>query len=117
MCELTLTDRKHSEYFFSLLGIQSGADVFRHGRLRWFGHLERKTEYDWVSVCKNMEVAGKCRVRGRKTLEVCVSKGLKLHGLQPEWVINIQGSIKGLYMGQMCYLRLAWKNECCQNKW
>ena len=30
----------------SLLGVQSKADVVRHGRLRWFGHLERKSVDD-----------------------------------------------------------------------
>ena len=30
--------------------IQSVADVMRHGRLRWFGHLECKSVDDWVSV-------------------------------------------------------------------
>ena len=35
-------------------------------RLRWFGHLERKDDEDWVSACRNMVVpgnAGKCRPR------------------------------------------------------
>ena len=31
------------------LGIQSVADVVSHGRLIWFGHLERKgVEYRWL---------------------------------------------------------------------
>ena len=38
---------------------QSVADVVRHGklRLRCFGYLECKCEEDWVSACRNMEVA------------------------------------------------------------
>ena len=35
------------------------ADVNRHGRLRWFGHLEQKIEEDWVLACRNMEVVGR----------------------------------------------------------
>ena len=31
---------------YSLLGVQSVADVARRGRLRWFGHLERKSVDD-----------------------------------------------------------------------
>ena len=27
--------------FYSILPVQSVADVVRHGRLRWFGNLER----------------------------------------------------------------------------
>ena len=39
MCGVSLKDRKHSLDLYSLLGIQSVADVVRRGRLRWFGHL------------------------------------------------------------------------------
>ena len=39
----------------------SVADVVRHGRLRWFGHLERRSVDDWVSACRKVEVAGATR--------------------------------------------------------
>ena len=32
----------------SLLGVQSVGDVVKHGRLRWFGHMER--ESGWLGV-------------------------------------------------------------------
>jgi hypothetical protein len=32
--------------------------------LRWFGHVERKEDDDWVKRCTRMEVVGK-RPRGR----------------------------------------------------
>ena len=42
--------------------------VVRRGRLRWFGHVERKNGDDWVSACRNVVVAGvRCVGRGRKT--------------------------------------------------
>ena len=72
----------------SLLGIQCVANVVRHGRLRWFGHLERKSENDWVSSCRYTEVAGvKCVGRDRKTWGECVRDDMKLLGLQPEWAV------------------------------
>jgi len=43
-------------------GIEEVLDVVRRGRLRWFGHVERKEEDDWVSACKNIKVLGS---RGR----------------------------------------------------
>ena len=43
---------------YSLLGIQSVADVVRYGRLRWFGQLEHKIGDDWVSICRNVEGSG-----------------------------------------------------------
>ena len=42
----------------SLLGVQSVDEVARQGRLRWFGHVERKSGDDWVSACRNVMVAG-----------------------------------------------------------
>ena len=37
----------------------------RRGRLRWFGHLERRSVEDWVSACRKVEVAGeRCKGRG-----------------------------------------------------
>ena len=54
-----------SEVLYSLLGIQSVAEVVRGGRLRWFGHLECKSGDDWVSDCRNVEVAReKCEGKG-----------------------------------------------------
>ena len=46
MCGVSLKDRKRSEDLYSLLGIQSVAKVVRHGRLRWFEHVERKNKDD-----------------------------------------------------------------------
>ena len=68
MCGVSLKDRKRSKVLYSLLGVQSVAKVVRRGRLRWFGHVERKNGDDWVSACRNVVVAGvRCVGRGRKT--------------------------------------------------
>ena len=59
--------------------------LLRHGRLRWFGHLKRKGVDDWMSVCRNVMVAGvRCVGRGRKTWGECVKDDMRLLGLQPE---------------------------------
>ena len=43
----------------------------RQGRLRWFGHVERKSGDDWVLACRNVEVAGvRCAGRGRLGMNV-----------------------------------------------
>ena len=37
------------------------------GRLRWFGHLERWSVDDWLSICRMVEVAGaKCKGMNKK---------------------------------------------------
>ena len=58
MCGVLLKERKRSLDLYCLLGVQSVADVVRHGRLRWFGHLKHKSVDDWVSACRKVEVAG-----------------------------------------------------------
>src|SRR5664279_1236049 len=68
MCGVTMKDRNSNEELRERLGIVSVSDTVRQGRLRWFGHVERKGTDDWVSACRNIEVDGKRgRGRGRKT--------------------------------------------------
>ena len=66
MCEVSLKDRKRSVDLYSLLGVQSVAEVVRQSRLRWLGHVERKSGDDWVSV-EMWWWWGRCASRGRKT--------------------------------------------------
>ena len=86
MCGVSLKDRKRSEDLCNILGINCVADVVRHGRLRWFGHLERKSVDDWVSASRGLVVEGGAMGwgRSRKTLEQCVKDDMKLLGLHPE---------------------------------
>ena len=85
---VSLKDRKRSVDLYSLLGVQSVVDVVRHGRLRWFGHLERRSVDDWVSACRKMEVAEtRCKEKKRKTWKECVDDDTKVLGLHPEWAV------------------------------
>ena len=66
----------------------SVAVVVRHDRLRWFGHLERRSVDDWVWACRKVEVAGvRCQGRNRKTWKECVDMDMKGLGLHPEWAV------------------------------
>ena len=58
MCGVTLKDRCKSEELRKRLDIEDVADVVRKSRLGWFGHLERKDAGDWVSACRNTDIAG-----------------------------------------------------------
>ena len=58
MCGVSLRDRKCNEDLCNLLGINHVVDVVRRGRLRWFGHLERKSVDGWVSSCRRLVVSG-----------------------------------------------------------
>ncbi|HXJ94687.1 MAG TPA: reverse transcriptase domain-containing protein [Terriglobia bacterium] len=89
MCGVTLKARKSSEELRQRLGIESVTEVVRRGRLRWFGHVERKADDDWVRACQRIEVEGKrCRGRGRKTWRECVVEDLKVLGLREEEAQN-----------------------------
>ena len=100
MCGVSLKDRKQSEDLYSLLGIQNVAKVVRYGRLRWFGHVERKNGDDWVSACRNVVVAGvRCVGRGRKTWRECVKEDTDELGLHQEWAV-FKDVWRGLISGQ-----------------
>ena len=88
MCGVSLKDRKSSVDLHSFLGVLSVAEVVRRGRLRWYGHLDRKSGDDWVSACRNVVVAGvRCAGWGRKTWKESVDKDMEVHGLHSEWVV------------------------------
>ena len=75
--------------FVQSFGVQSMAEVVRRSRLRWFGHVERKSGDDWMSACRNVVVAGvRCAGRGRKTWRECVKDDVGLHS---EWVVFRDG--------------------------
>ena len=46
LCVVSLKDRRRSVGFVQSFGVQSMAEVLRHGRLRLFGQVERKSGDD-----------------------------------------------------------------------
>ena len=98
MYDVFQKDRKRSEVLYSLLGVQSMAEVVRHGRLRWFGHVERKSGDDWMSACRNVVVAGvRCVGWGRKTWRECVKKMT-----WTSWVCTLNRQCSGIF-GEASY--------------
>ena len=99
MCGVSLKHRLSSQELNRRLGVLAVTEVVRQGRLRWFGHLERKDGEEWVSACRSITVTGeKTRGRSRKTWEECVKNDLKQLGLKKEWAqdrIVWRGLIKG----------------------
>jgi hypothetical protein len=83
MCGVSLKDGKSSAELLSRLGIVSVVEVVEKGRLRWYGHVERKDADDWVSKCREMEVVGsRGRGRPRKTWRQCVDGDRRKYGMQ-----------------------------------
>ena len=64
MCGVKLKERKKNEELRELLGLEPVSLMIEKSRLRWFEHVERKDDCDWVKRCITWEVEG-IRQRGR----------------------------------------------------
>ena len=61
MCNVTLKDRKPSSELREPLGLNSIRNCIRRGRLMWFGHVERCSDYSMVKKCRDIVVEGQQR--------------------------------------------------------
>ena len=59
MCGVSLTDRRTSEELRKLVGVQPIITVIRSDRLRWYGHVMRKSDEGWVNKCMEHRVEGR----------------------------------------------------------
>ena len=77
-----LNERKKSEELRELLGLEPVSLMIKKSRLRWFGHVERKDDSDWVKRCITWEVEV-IRQRGHpeKIWWDCVKNDLESLGL------------------------------------
>ena len=64
MCNVKLKDRVPSKELRERIGIDDIILILQQNRLRWYGHVLRKEDTDWVKKCMEYEVEG-CRPRGR----------------------------------------------------
>jgi len=75
MCDVKLQDRVPSKELRGRLGLGDIISVLQRNRLRWYRHVLRKEDNDWVKKCMEYEEEG-ARPRGRpkKTLTGMVEK-------------------------------------------
>ena len=64
MCNVKVKGRVPSKELRERLGIDDIILILQQNRLRWYGHVLRKEDTDWVKKCKEYEVEGS-RPRGR----------------------------------------------------
>ena len=85
--------------------------------MRWFGHVERKDDNDWVQHCITWKVGG-IRQRGRpkKTWWDCVKNDMESLGLSQKdaqsrnkWRRRIKGATR---LTQVHLKKMAVKTEC-----
>ena len=70
---------------YERLGLDDLISVLQQNRLRWYGHVLRKEDNDWVKKCKKYEVEG-TRPRGgrKKTWTEIVEKDFQARKLNRE---------------------------------
>ena len=56
MCGVKLKDRLPSKELSERLGVDDIALILQQNRLRWYGHVLRKDDDDWVKKCMEYEV-------------------------------------------------------------
>ena len=77
MCDVKLRDRLPSKELRERLGIDDIA-VLQQNRLRWYGHVLRKVDDDWVKKCMEYEVQGPIpRGRPKRTWREVVKRTVK----------------------------------------
>ena len=64
MCGISMKDRRANKELRRLVGVEP----ITSGRLRWYGHVMRKGDEDWVKKCMEYRVEGRIPVgRPRRT--------------------------------------------------
>ena len=77
MCGVTIKDRISTAELGGCLSICSITHFVQRGRLGWLGHVERKSDDDWVKSCRNVKVSDdRGRGRSRKMWEQCVNEDM-----------------------------------------
>ena len=77
ICGVTLRDRCTNASLRDKIGVEPITDVCRRNRLRWFGHVQRKDDMDWVKQCTTWKVEGRKQGRPRKTWNAAVKYDMK----------------------------------------
>jgi len=118
MCNVKLKDRVPSKELRETLGADDIILILQQNKLRWYGHVLRKEDTDWVQKCMEYEVEGS-RPRGRpkRTWSEVVQKDCQTRNLNREdamdrgrWKKLIKiGWWSGWWVGE-CFFwyRLAW---------
>ena len=56
MCGISMKGRRTSEELRKLVGVELITNVIRSGRLRWYGHVMRKSDEHWVKKCMDFRI-------------------------------------------------------------
>jgi len=85
MCGVKLQDRIPSKGLRERLGLDDMISILQQNRLRWYGHVLRKEDNDWVKKCVEYEVeSARSKGRAKKTWRVIVEKDCQARKLNRE---------------------------------
>jgi len=89
VCGIKVTDRFSSSELRKRLGVDDIIAVIQHPRLRWYGHVLRKDENDWVRKCMDFKVEW-VRPKGRpkKTWSEVTEKGCHTRQIYKEDAVD-----------------------------
>jgi len=89
MCGTKLKDRFPSKELRERLGIDDIAFVLQQNRLRWYGHVLRKEDDDWVKKWMEYEIEGPGpRGRPKRTWREVVKEDCRGHKLNTEDAVD-----------------------------
>lgn len=98
MSNVSLIDKKRSSEMRKKMGVEPIDVVMRRNRLRWFGHVQRRNEDEWLKRCTKMEVPGKKpRGRPRSTWIDVVNDDLRKLDLRVEEVVDRDSWRRAIY--------------------
>ena len=88
MCGINLKDRVSDKELKERLGIVDITSIPQQNRRRWYGHVLRKDDNDWVKTCMEYEVMGS-RPRGRpkRTWLEEVQRDCQVRGLSKDCLL------------------------------
>ena len=66
MCGISLKDRRTNEELRRLVGVEPITTFIRGGRLRWYGHVMRKDDEDWVKKCIELKAEDRLEDQERR---------------------------------------------------
>ena len=90
MCNVKVKDRVPSKELRERLGIDDIVLILQQNRLRWYGHVLRKEDTDWVKKCMEYEVdVSRPRGRPKRTWKEVVQKDCQARNLNKRmlWIV------------------------------
>jgi len=84
MCSVKVKDRVPSKELRERLGIDDMILILQQNRLRWYGHVLRKEDTDWVKKCMEYEVVSRPRGIPKRTWREVLRKDCQARNLNRE---------------------------------